>query len=569
MRKFAIFTQGSIELKNNTNEKIIDGELFERIVVAGAYNLKAHIDTVNDLNVFPIPDGDTGDNMFMTIKGGLSGLKNVVENSVGLKARALADGMLLNARGNSGVILSQLFAGLANGVAGLDTATVHEFGSALKVGVKQAYASVVKPVEGTMLTVAREAAEYGETHSDSSVTLGAFFDGFVKEMKVSLDNTPNLLAVLKEAGVIDSGGAGLLYIGEGMKSAVEGKEVAVTEDKGSADDEIDFSKFTEDSEMIFGYCTEFLLQLQNSKVNAKEFDIQPIVDYLNTIGDSIVAFKTGTVVKVHVHTLTPYKALEFCQQFGEFLKIKIENMTLQHNETEKKEEPAKPKKIKVNRTKFGLVTVATGKGLIDTFLECGADVVIDGGQGKNPSIERFIEAFDDANADNIFVLPNNSNIIMAAKQARDLYKKSNVYIIETRNFGQAYSILSMLDYSADDAEEIASNMAIDMANVVTGMITGSIRDANIDGVEIEKGQYIGFTDKVMRVAKDDKIQTFMALADNLEAGNKEFMIAVYGATATEQEKQAVRELVTEKYTNLEFYEINGGQEVYDFIMILE
>ena len=556
-------------MKNNTNEKIIDGELFERIVVAGAYNLKANIETVNDLNVFPIPDGDTGDNMYMTIKGGLSGLKSVAENSVGLKARALADGMLLNARGNSGVILSQLFAGLANGVAGLDTATVHEFGSALKVGVKQAYASVAKPVEGTMLTVAREAAEYGETHSDSSVTLGAFFDGFVKEMKVSLDNTPNLLAVLKEAGVIDSGGAGLLYIGEGMKSAVEGNEIAVTEDGASADDEIDFSKFTEDSEMIFGYCTEFLLQLQNSKVNAKEFDIQPIVDYLNTIGDSIVAFKTGTVVKVHVHTLTPYKALEFCQQFGEFLKIKIENMTLQHNETEKKEEIAKPKKVKVNRTKFGLVTVATGKGLIETFMECGADVVIDGGQGKNPSIERFIEAFDDANADNIFVLPNNSNIIMAAKQARDLYKKANVYVIETKNFGQAYSILSMLDYSADDAEEIANNMKLDMANVVTGMVTSSIRDANIDGVEIGKGQYIGFTDKIMRVAKDDKIQTFMALADNLEAGNKEFMIAVYGATATEQEKQAVRELVAEKYTNIEFYEINGGQEVYDFIMILE
>lgn len=556
-------------MKNNTNEKIIDGELFERIVLAGAYNLKANIDTVNDLNVFPIPDGDTGDNMYMTIKGGLSGLKSVSENSVGLKAKALADGMLLNARGNSGVILSQLFAGLASGVVGLDTVDVNGFGKALKAGVKQAYASVVKPVEGTMLTVAREAAEYGAQNSGADVTLGAFFDGFVNEMKVSLDNTPNLLAVLKEAGVIDSGGAGLLYIGEGMKKAVEGKEIAVTEDSGAYDDDIDFSKFTEDSEMIFGYCTEFLLQLQNSKVNAKEFDITPIVEYLNTIGDSIVAFKTGTVVKVHVHTMTPYKALEYCQQFGEFLKIKIENMTLQHNESAEKEEIAKPKKKKLNRTKFGVVTVATGKGLIDTFIECGADVVIDGGQGKNPSIERFIEAFDDANADNIFVLPNNSNIIMAAKQAKDLYKNSNVYVIETKNFGQAYSILSMLDYSADNAEEIAENMKGDMANVVTGMITGSIRDANIDGVEIEKGQYIGFTDKIMRVACDDKIQTFCALAENLEADTKEFMIVVYGMSVTESEKQAVREKVEEKYSNLEFYEINGGQEVYDFIMILE
>lgn len=556
-------------MKNNAKEKIIDGELFEKIVLAGAYNLKANVDIVNDLNVFPIPDGDTGDNMFMTIKGGLEGLKNVTENSVGLKAKALAEGMLLNARGNSGVILSQLFAGLANGVAGLDTVDVHGFGEALNIGVKQAYASVVKPVEGTMLTVAREAADYGVSHSGEEVTLGAFFDGFVNEMKVSLDNTPNLLAVLKEAGVIDSGGAGLLYIGEGMKNAIEGNEIAVTEDQATLKEDVDFSKFTEDSEMVYGYCTEFLLQLQNCKVNAKDFEIQPIIDYLNTIGDSIVAFKTGTVVKVHVHTLTPYKAMEFCQQFGEFLKIKIENMTLQHSENAGKIEKAKPKKIKSNRTKFGLVTVATGEGLIKTFTECGADVVIDGGQGRNPSIERFIEAFDDANADNIFVLPNNSNIIMAAKQARDLYKDSQVYVVETKNFGQAYSILSMLDYSANDPIEIVENMKSDMANVLTGMITSSIRDANIDGVEIQKGQYIGFTDKTMRVCCHSKVSTFMALAESLNADEKEFMIVVYGKSLSDKEKQEIREKTNEKYTNLEFYEIDGGQEIYDVIVILE
>ncbi len=556
-------------MKNNAQEKIIDGNLFEKIVIAGASNLKAHIDAVNELNVFPIPDGDTGDNMFMTINGGLSGLKSVKENSIGLKAKALADGMLLNARGNSGVILSQLFSGLANGVSGKDDVDVHGFGEALKVGVKQAYASVVKPVEGTMLTVAREAADYGVSLSDQKLTLGAFFEGFVNEMRVSLDNTPNLLAVLKEAGVIDSGGAGLLYITEGMKSAVEGNEIAVTEDVGSESKSLDFSAFTEDSQMQFGYCTEFLLQLQNCKVNAKEFDIAPIVEYLNTIGDSIVAFKTGTIVKVHVHTMTPSKVLEFCQQFGEFLTIKIENMTVQHNETAEKPAPEKPKKKKVNRTKFGLVTVATGEGLINTFSEFGADVVIDGGQGKNPSIERFIEAFDDANADHIFVLPNNSNIIMAAKQAADIYKDSKIYVVETKNFGQAYSILSMLDYSADNPLAIVENMRSDMANVVTGMITSAIRTANIDGVDIEKGQYIGFTDKVMQVSTDDKVSTFSALAEKLSAEEKEFMIAVYGKDVTEQQKQAVKESVSQKYSNLEFYEMDGGQEVYDFIMILE
>ena len=555
-------------MKSNAQEKFIDGELFEKIVLAGASNLKAHVETVNDLNVFPIPDGDTGDNMYMTISGGLNGLKSVEQNSVGLKAKALADGMLLNARGNSGVILSQLFSGLANGVSGKDVVTVKGFGEALKVGVKQAYASVVKPVEGTMLTVAREAADFGVEKSNDDTTLGCFFDSVVDEMKVSLDNTPNLLAALKEAGVIDSGGAGLLYITEGMKSAVEGKEIldselAVTEVK-----EVDFSLFTEDDQMVYGYCTEFLLQLQNSKVNAKEFDIQPIVDYLNTIGDSIVAFKTGTIVKVHVHTLTPSKVLEFCQQFGEFLTIKIENMTLQHNETEKAEKQP-PKKKKINRTKFGTVTVATGKGLIDTFIECGADVVIDGGQGKNPSIERFIEAFDDANADHIFVLPNNSNIIMAAKQAAGIYEKSQIHVIETKNFGQAYSILSMLDYSADDAEEIAESMRESMQGVVTGMVTNSIRSANIDGVEIEKGQYIGFTDKIMQVAKDDKVSAFIALADKLSAEDKEFMIVVYGKDVTKSEKEQVQEHVSKTYNAVEFYEIDGMQDVYDFILILE
>ncbi len=557
------------KLESKAKEKIIDGELFERIVIAGAYNLKAHIDLVNELNVFPIPDGDTGDNMFMTINGGLSGLKNVKENSVCLKAKALADGMLLNARGNSGVILSQLFSGLANGLTDLETVDIKRFGEALSLGVKQAYSAVLKPVEGTMLTVAREAAEYGIAHND--VTLGVFFDGFVKEMKASLDNTPNLLATLKEAGVIDSGGAGLLYITEGMRKAVDGKEIdelAVTEVENQTSKDLDFSLFTEDSQMQFGYCTEFLLRLQNSKVNAKDFDISPIVDFLNTVGDSIVAFKTGTIVKVHVHTMTPAKVMDFCQQFGEFLTIKIENMTLQHNEsTEKTENKHKPKKVK--RTKFGVVTVATGKGLVDTFTEFGADVVIDGGQGKNPSIERFIEAFDDANADHIFVLPNNSNIIMAAKQAASIYNKSCIHVVETKNFGQAYSILSMLDYSADDPDVIKENMLLDMANVTTGMITSSIRNANIDGVDIEKGQYIGFTDKVMQVSANDKVTAFIELAKNLDADSKEFMIAVYGKDVNEHEKQEVRNLVSNNYSNLEFYEIDGEQDVYDFIMILE
>jgi len=553
------------------NCKNIDGVLFEKLVVYGANNLKANIKTVNDLNVFPIPDGDTGDNMYMTLSGGVNALKSVKENSVCLKARALAEGMLLNARGNSGVILSQLFAGLANGFTE-ETASLEEFGKALKEGVKQAYSSVVKPVEGTILTVARESSEEAVEMAKCGCSFDQFFDHFVKEMQKSLERTPDLLSVLKDAGVIDSGGAGLLYITEGMKNAIDGKEIdeiAVTEDEKT----VDFSKFNEDSVMTFGYCTECLLQLQTSKVDVNAFEPQTIIDFLETIGDSIVAFKTGTKIKLHVHTLTPYKVLEFCQQFGEFLTIKIENMTLQHSETEKGTpahsfENLKPKKKREHK-KFGLVTVATGKGLVDTFTELGADVVIDGGQGNNPSIETFIEAFDQADADIIFVLPNNSNIIMAAKQASGMYDKSEIRVIETKNFGQAYSILSMLDYSCDDADTIEEGMKNDMASVTTGMVTISIRSANLDGVEINKGEYIGFTDKTMLVSKPTKIDAFKALADKLCDDEKSYMIAVYGQDVIEEDKQTVRDYFAEKYPNIEFYEIDGEQAVYDFILIIE
>lgn len=557
---------------DNLQNAIIDGELFEKIVVNGALNLKANIKIVNDLNVFPIPDGDTGDNMFMTINGGVPFLKNENAKSISAKSEALANGMLLNARGNSGVILSQLFNGMAKGFNGLEKADVKQLGIAFKRGVEQAYSAVVQPVEGTILTVAREAAQYAIDHTDENSTLLSFMKDYLQEMRASLERTPDLLEALKEAGVIDSGGAGLLYIMEGMNDALGGKEIEDTEAFTQTAHQLDFSKFTEDSVMEFGYCTEYLLQLQKCKVNLETFTVDPIIKYLETIGDSIVCFQTGTIVKVHVHTLTPYKALEFCQQFGEFLTIKIENMTLQHNEVVKQKEQETSSvvaKRKRARRSHALVTVATGEGLINTFKELGADEVIDGGQGKNPSIERFIEAFDDVNADNIYVLPNNSNIIMAASQAAEIYKDSKIWVIKSKNFGQAYSALSMLDYSSDNAEEIAKQIESDMQNVVTGMITKSIRDANINGVDIKENDYIGFTDKTMHVANKEKLDTYMELLEKLDASDKSFLINVYGGDVTYEEKVKINEFVNKNYPNIECYEIEGNQEVYDFIIILE
>ena len=345
--------------------KVVDGATFQRLVLSGAANLKAHARTVDELNVFPIPDGDTGENMCMTINGGLDGMKNVAANSVQEKAKALSDGMLLNARGNSGVILSQLFRGMAEGFVGVERATLHDVATALDKGVECAYKAVVNPVEGTILTVAREAAAYARERITPDSSLESFALDYFNEAKASLKRTPELLAVLKEAGVTDSGGAGFMYIAEGTLSAVRGEDVVDNSNEKTKKIEIDFDKFTEDSVMEFGYCTEILLRLQRAKTNLETFTPQIFVDYLTSIGgDSIVAFVTGTVLKVHVHTMTPWKVLEFAQRYGEFLTIKIENMTLQHNETtvvKQGERLIDDDELRVEkpRKKFGLVTVAT------------------------------------------------------------------------------------------------------------------------------------------------------------------------------------------------------------------
>ena len=557
------FTEENMKYEGN----VIDGELFEKMVLGGAVNLQEHVQTVNDLNVFPIPDGDTGENMLLTLKGGVDGLKNASEeSSLAEKASAMASGMLMGARGNSGVILSQLFYGLAEGLKDHERADLDDFGRALANGVKCAYGAVAVPVEGTILTVAREAAENATKKIDKDISVYDFFKCYLNEMKLSLDRTPEILEVLKESGVIDSGGAGLVYIIEGFCKALAGETFSFEAGQtGAKATSLDFSKFTEDSEMVFGYCTEMLLQLQKSKTDVDAFKVDGLIEYLSTIGDSIVAFKTGTVVKIHVHTMTPYKVLEYCQQYGEYLTVKIENMTLQHNETvEKKEEP---RKIRPHK-KYALVTTASGDGLIQLFTEMGADYVINGGQTNNPSSEDFLKAFEEVNADNIFVLPNNGNIILAANQAKDLYDKANIYVIETKSIGQGYSAISVLDYSSDDPEEIANDLKENMQASVTGMIAKSVRTTVANGVSIEKDDYMGFTGKTMLISTKSKIESTKKLIDELSE-NREFLIMVYGKTTEESDKEAINEYVASNHPELELYEVDGGQDVYDFILIFE
>lgn len=550
-------------------EKEINGEIFEKMINGAAVSLHDNIKTVNDLNVFPIPDGDTGENMFLTLKGGLDGLKGAQGESLQDKASAVASGMLLGARGNSGVILSQLFFGLAEGLKGCDDATPEQLAEALLNGVKCAYGAVAHPVEGTILTVAREAAEYAKEKANGTKSLSEFFSFYLDEMKRSLERTPNLLPVLEEAGVIDSGGAGLVYIAEGFCRALAGEDKRLESvGDGAKAQDIDFSRFTEDSEMVFGYCTELLLRLQKSKCDTDGFSTDELVSFLEEIGDSVVAFKTGTIVKIHVHTMTPWRVLEHCQKFGEFLTVKIENMTLQHNESIEQKKSDMPLKVKRKRRPFATVTVAMGEGLISLFSEMGADEVISGGQTQNPSAEDFIEAFENVNADVVFVLPNNSNILLAAKQAADIYKDSDIRVIEAKSIGAGYSALSMLDYSSGDADEIEERMREDMKSSVTGMIARSVRDTAVNGIQIKKDEYMGFTGGEMIVSTPDKSETARALAKRLIADDRSFLIGIYGKSVTDEEKALMNEFAS-TLPGVEYYEVEGGQDVYDYILIAE
>ena len=554
---------------------VLDGKDLIKFITAGAANLREHAQIVNDLNVFPIPDGDTGENMSLTIEGGIGAFDDINESSIGETSSKIASGMLMNARGNSGVILSQLFAGIADGLKDKKTASVLDLANALKMGVDRAYKAVVNPTEGTILTVARETSDFVFSRVNNENSGGSLMDDTLKEMRDSLDRTPQLLSVLKEAGVVDSGGAGLYYIVEGIYRTLRGEDVSgESYSAAPMQKKLDFGKFTEFDVMKYGYCTEFLLRLQTSKIELSSFKIDSLISFLNTVGNSIVAFQNGTIVKVHVHTMTPGMVLEYCQKYGEFLTIKIENMTLEHNESTVTNnfmahgEIVKAEK-KAERKKFATIAVASGCGIQKTFRDLGADFVIDGGQTKNPSSEDFIKAFDAVNADTIFVLPNNSNIILAARQAAELYKKSDIRVIDSKTIGDGYAALTMLSYDSEDSEEIARNFAEAMEGVQTGEVSIAVRDAKIGGLEIHSGDYIGFCGKNMLACDKERLLAARKLAESLKAGQHEFMIVIYGKAVGKDERENFHASIKESSPKLELYEIDGGQDIYDYLLILQ
>lgn len=538
----------------------INGSLFREMVLSGANNLTNHMNYVNELNVFPVPDGDTGTNMSMTITAGAKELKNLNEDSIGKVAKILSRGLLMGARGNSGVILSQLFRGFSQSLEGKDNADIEELAHALQQGVKTAYKAVMRPVEGTILTVARESAEEAIKKYSEYTDVAGFYGMVLQEMQVSLDHTPELLPVLKEVGVVDSGGQGLLYIFEGFLKVLQGEPVKLEENT------LEVSSTPASFDMQhdeFGYCTEFILKLDESR---KLFKEEIFRERLEKMGDSIVVVRDEDIVKVHVHTLTPGEALNLGQKHGEFLTLKIENMTEQHNEIIGGEQS--PGTKSQDKKEYAVIAVVAGEGIKQQFLESGADYVIEGGQTMNPSTEDFLRAIEEVNAEKIIILPNNSNIIMAANQAAEVTEQAKVVVIPSKTIPQGYTALMMFNDHGELSENEAS-MTQALSEVKSGQITYAVRDTHMNGVDIKENDFIGILDKEIVVSTKNRFESVCALADKMMDEDSEIVTVFFGEGADEKEAARLADYIESNFEDAEVTIIGGEQPVYSYIISVE
>ena len=527
----------------------------------GYRNLLRNSDLINDLNVFPVPDGDTGTNMTRTLSGGVGNAK--VSGSAGDYMKSFARGTLLSARGNSGVILSQFIHGLAEGMEGKEEISLADFSDAMALGERDAYHAVMKPTEGTILTLIRQGAAFLQENSFDDFE--SCLKALIAHLRDVLQHTPELLPVLKEAGVVDSGGAGLVCIFEGMEAALRGE---IIESEGAADSSLKETapvatgSFGPDSVLEYGYCTEFILQLMHAKCDIANFSLQPMIDYYASIGDSLVAVMDGDIVKIHVHTFTPDKVIAYARQFGEFLTFKMENMSVQHSEVVgQRSEP---------KEKYAVVAVSCGEGIDSYFKEIGVKITVPGGQTQNPSAEDFLAAFRRANSEHIVVLPNNSNIILTARQAAQMFEEACVHVIDTKSMAEGYSALSMMDLYADTVEELLESMTAPLSGVTTGQVTTATRDTCMNGVTVKQGDHIGLADHKILSAASNAVDAAMQMLQALEdMEDKQVLTVFYGEDLSEDELEELQCRVESAYPLLEAGYIYGGQPVYSLIMAIE
>jgi len=543
-------------------QTILDGVGLHQLFAAGHRNLKKNMETINELNVFPVPDGDTGANMVMTFGGGLQAVAEP-DPDVCKYMQTLSRAVLLSARGNSGVIFSQFVHGLCRGFSEKQTVCFSDFARAFACAKEDAYHSIITPTEGTILTVIREASDFLAENADRYPSLQEGFDALRGQMQATLQKTPELLPVLKEAGVVDSGGAGLVCFIEGVCAHLRGEAIEDIPEESWSAPVLSAASFGPDSHLEYGYCTEFILQLMNYKTDLAAFDLQQFTKPLEQMGDSIVAVHNDGIVKIHIHTFTPEEALAYGRRFGEFVSVKIENMSVQHSQTQQ----AEPKREKV---KYAIVAVASGDGIKEYFQSIGASYVIDGGQTNNPPVSAFLEAFRKFDAEHIVVLPNNSNIVLTANQAAAAYTDSDVRVIPTKSVVEGYSALSMMNLWCDTVEELIEDMSSNLENVTTGYVTTSIRDTHMDGLDVKKGDYIGLDGKHILTTDTDRVEAAKNLVRRITAQQRKDVIIFFcGQGVTPAETDALAQFLQTEYPMVDTGFVDGKQAVYDFIISLE
>lgn len=550
----------------------IEAKQFRLMVASGAKRLEKNAEYVNSLNVFPVPDGDTGTNMNLSMTSGAKAVASSQSDHVGELAAALAKGLLMGARGNSGVILSQLFRGFGKALDGKETVNATDLASAFTKGVEIAYKAVMKPVEGTILTVARESAKAGEKRAAQTTDAIEVMETVLSAAKKSLAKTPDLLPVLKEVGVVDSGGQGLVYVFEGFLEVLSGKVVAEevyqpTESEMSdminAEHHRGVHNHISTEEIHYGYCTEIMVHIGQGETVDSEFDYDIFRNHLSEIGDSLLVVNDDEIIKVHVHTETPGEVMNYGQKFGSLIKIKVDNMREQHDALSENEQPAKPAK----KVPYGIISVAAGEGIQDLFKSLGANYIINGGQTMNPSTEDILKAIDAVNAEQVLVLPNNKNIFMAAEQAAQ-ESDIPVAVIPSRTISQGMT--SMLAFNEqNDLETNKIEMSSELENVISGQVTNAVRDTEINGVKIKKDDFMGIIDGDIILSKMNRKEAAIETLQKMITEDSEIVTILLGEGVPQEEAEEISSAIEAQFSDVEVEIHEGKQPVYPYLLSVE
>lgn len=555
----------------------ISASQFQEMVQSGANRLQKNAEYVNSLNVFPVPDGDTGTNMNLSMTSGAKAVVDSTSEKVGELAALLSKGLLMGARGNSGVILSQLFRGFSKQIPDVTVLTATDLAAAFTHGVETAYKAVMKPVEGTILTVAREAAKAGEKKAKSTDDVIEVMTAVVKGGKRALAKTPDLLPVLKEVGVVDSGGQGLLFVYEGFLTALNGEyqadEVyelspAQMDDMVNAEHHRSVQGQLATEDIHYGYCTEIMVKIGEGPTVDSTFDYEEFRNYLDGLGDSLLVVNDDEIIKVHVHTENPGEVMNYGQKFGSLVKVKVDNMRLQHETIlEHDQAPSAPVAQTKPRVPYGIVAIAAGKGVQELFESLGANYVISGGQTMNPSTEDIVKAINEVNADKVIILPNNKNIFMAADQAAEVAELP-VAVVPSKTVSQG--LTAMLSFNEQATlEENKETMTDVLSSVVSGQVTHAIRDTMIDGVKITEGDFLGMIDGKIVISNPDILATSLATLEQMINEDTEIVTILTGEDGSAEQAQAFAAQLSDKYPELEIEIHQGDQPVYPYLFSAE